>query len=161
MSFQQSDMNLNGGLAPVALEQPQAPAEAPELPPPAPFEGIDPSLIVKLLQKLDPEETISKKPFFKSYPAKWESLTTDQRNKTQSFWNLNLTDQVRARLLTSARDSLASDAIEENARQAQSNKHDLSRLLHIRKDPSCVADWTAALREKTRVELDTDEIQVP
>lgn len=35
-------------------------------------------------------------------------------------------------------------------------KHDKARLLHLRIDPKATADWTQALREKTRSQLDTD-----
>ena len=34
------------------------------------------------------------------------------------------------------------------------SKDDLARLLHLRIDPNAAADWTSALREKSRAELD-------
>eukprot|EP01039_Chlorochromonas_danica_P015809 gene15809-18633_t len=43
---------------------------------------------------------------------------------------------------------------EESARQALTNKHDRSRLLHLRVDPTMSATWNQALRDKTRQELD-------
>ena len=46
---------------------------------------------------------------------------------------------------------------EEVNRQAITSRHDKARLLHLRTDPGAQADWTAALREKTRSQLDTKE----
>lgn len=45
-------------------------------------------------------------------------------------------------------------AIEERQRQANTNKHDQARLLHLRADSACAVNWTAVLRAKTRQELD-------
>jgi hypothetical protein len=39
-------------------------------------------------------------------------------------------------------------------RQVMTSKDDLARLLHLRIDPIATADWTSALREKSRAQLD-------
>jgi hypothetical protein len=49
------------------------------------------------------------------------------------------------------------DVQEEKDREAMTTKHDKARLLHLKKDPTAGADWTAALREKDRVMLDTED----
>lgn len=50
---------------------------------------------------------------------------------------------------------MENDAREEVlVRQAATNKHDKVRILHLRADPTNCGLWTAALREKTREELD-------
>ncbi|KAJ1390738.1 hypothetical protein B484DRAFT_439691, partial [Ochromonadaceae sp. CCMP2298] len=57
--------------------------------------------------------------------------------------------------LAQARERGAEANLEEQTRQAITTKHDKSRLLHLRCDPGASADWTEALREKTRPQLDT------
>eukprot|EP00981_Chlorochromonas_danica_P012801 scaffold5419_cov186-Ochromonas_danica.AAC.2 len=63
----------------------------------------------------------------------------------------------RTAVLAAARERLTHVANAEKERQALTSKHDLARILHLRVDPSAAGDWTAALREKTRVELDTTD----
>eukprot|EP01039_Chlorochromonas_danica_P011246 gene11248-12545_t len=96
-----------------------------------PFEGIDADLIMELLRELKPTDCVDGKGFFKSYK--------------------------KTAVLAAARERLTHVANAEKERQALTSKHDLARILHLRVDPSAAGDWTAALREKTRVELDTTD----
>jgi len=66
----------------------------------------------------------------------------------------NLSDEVRLRLINAAREIVVAEATAETSRQPITSKDDLARLLHLRVDPGAAADWTAALREKTRAQLD-------
>jgi hypothetical protein len=67
----------------------------------SPFEGIDPSNIIPLLIDLPAIDCYKNRAFFKSY-SKWESLSTDQRDKTVSFWQ-NLSPDVRLQLVNAAK----------------------------------------------------------
>lgn len=118
-----------------------------------PFEGLDPEIIVSLLLSLPPTSFMNGKPFYKTY-KKWSTMNIEQRTKTISFWNENITDSVRSDVLSKARGKMAENVVEERQRQAHTNKHDQARLLHLRADPPAAAYWTAALREKSRVALD-------
>jgi hypothetical protein len=102
------------------------------------------------------DECLNGKPFFKSYGKNWATLTVDQKNKTVVFWNRNIDAGIRERILGEARQQILTAAREEQTRSVNTSKHDKARLLHLRSDPSAAADWTAALGEKTRAELDTD-----
>ena len=81
----------------------------------------------------------------------------DQKTKTVHFWKTNISNITRERVLSQARNSIADEITEIKERQAMTNKHDRARILHLRVDPGAAADWTAALREKTRSQLDTDD----
>ena len=58
-----------------------------------------------------------------------------------------------ARLLTMTREMISQEDREKKSRQERTSKHDIVWLLHLRKDPAATADWTAALREKSRAAL--------
>ncbi len=118
-----------------------------------PFEGLDPDLLLPVLLLLDAGQTRNGRPFYKTY-KKWSTLTVDQKTKTIAFWNDNLDEPIRQACLNRARQAMANDVQEERQRQAQTNKHDQARLLHLRADPAAAANWTSALREKSRSELD-------
>ena len=117
-----------------------------------PFDGIAPSKVIPLLLALPASDCFQNKAFWKTY-SKWENLSVEQKNKTMAFWQ-KLTVDVRQRLIIQANENNRVEQDEENNRQAMTNKHDKARLLHLRVDPGAAADWTAALREKTRAELD-------
>jgi hypothetical protein len=118
-----------------------------------PFEGLDPEIILSFLLTLPSSACINGKPFYKTY-KKWSTMNVEQRTKSICFWNENLTDSVRGEILNKARSKMAEEVVEERQRQANTNKHDQARLLHLRADPAAAANWTAALREKGRMELD-------
>jgi len=118
-----------------------------------PFAGIDTIHIISLLQTVPNNECINGKGFWKTY-GKWESLSLDQRNRALYFWNNNLTDATRQNLVDESRKISRVEQQEESTRQAITTKHDKARLLHLRADVSLSADWTRALREKSRPELD-------
>jgi hypothetical protein len=118
-----------------------------------PFDGINPSDVLPLLLSLPATDCLNGKIFWKSY-KKWESLTPEQKNKCAQFWKHSISSHVRNRLSAAARIVIVGEAAEEIARQAITSKDDLARLLHLRIDPSAAADWTAALREKSRPQLD-------
>jgi hypothetical protein len=122
----------------------------------ASFEGVDPSFILPQLLELPPDEIIGGKAFWKTY-TRWEKLDSDQRGKVVLFWSNSLKERTRRRVLDAAREKIAAGVSEENARQAITSKHDKARLLHLRVDPGAQADWTAALREKTRSQLDSKD----
>lgn len=134
-----------------ALEQ----AAVDDAAPVQPFNGMDPSVVLSLLaSSVKKEDCINGRVFWKTYGVKWESLTVDQRNKTVVFWNMNISAEVRNRILAEAREKLLAEVEDENIRQAITTKHDKARILHLRVDPSAAADWTSALREKSRAQLD-------
>lgn len=119
------------------------------------FEGVDPGIIVPLLGALKTVDCINGRPFFKTY-GKWSGLTSDQKGKVVQFWRTNLSEQTRKTLLEVARKKIIEDVNEEKERQAITTKHDKARILHLRVDPNAAGDWTEAMREKTRLALDTD-----
>ena len=118
-----------------------------------PFEGMDPQLLLPVLASLNPAQTRNQKPFYKTY-KKWTEMTTEQKTKTVAFWNENLEEPIRQACLNRARAAVATEVHEDRQRQANTNKHDQARLLHLRADPNAAANWTADLREKSRTELD-------
>ena len=120
-----------------------------------PFEGLDPDIILPLLTLIPAEDCLNGKTFYKTY-KKWESLNVIQRTNVVTFWNRNVDVGARNRILDQARAVLALGVSEDRERQAMTNKHDRARILHLRVDPGAAADWTAAFREKTRAELDTN-----
>jgi hypothetical protein len=81
-----------------------------------PFEGINAADIIPLLLALLPSDCINGKVFWKSY-KKWDSLTTDQRNKSSQFWKNNISQEVRDRIAAQARASIATDNAEEATRK--------------------------------------------
>ncbi len=117
------------------------------------FHFLDKSLLLKHLRELKPDKTVNRKAFYKSY-VKWEDLNQTQRNKTIIFWVTNLTDGVRFALKQCVEADAANESAEEANRLSITNKHDKARLLHLRIDPSAAVQWSEALREKSRVQLD-------
>jgi hypothetical protein len=77
----------------------------------------------------------------------------EQSNRTV-FWKQNISQSLKERLLTISRQQKVANVADEIVRQAMTTKDDLARLLHLRVDPGAAADWTSALREKTRAQLD-------
>ncbi len=122
-----------------------------------PFQGVDPSIIIAQLLLVPPQDCINGKAFWKSYKGKWEDLSSDQKNKTVIFFETNITNEVRQRILENARQISLAENVAESNRQAMTTKHDKARLLHLRVDVNAQADWTAALTEKSRAQLDTDD----
>ena len=120
-----------------------------------PFEGLDPDIILPLLALIPAGDCLNGITFYKTY-KKWESLSVIQRTNVITFWNRNVDAGMRNRVLDQARAVLALGVNEDRERQAMTNKHDRARILHLRVDPGAAADWTAAFREKTRAELDTN-----
>ena len=118
-----------------------------------PFDGIDPEIILPLLKALPANDCTNGKKFWSTF-KKWSSLSHDQKNKATVFWKRNISQSVRERLLTISRQQIVAEVADETVRQAITTKEDLARLLHLRVDPGAAADWTAALREKTRAQLD-------
>jgi hypothetical protein len=122
----------------------------------SPFEGIDPQHILDLIHKVPVAECISGKTFWSTY-KKWDILGDLQKGKTVLFWQTNLSNETKNKILAEARSISSLDVQEESERQAMTTKHDKARLMHLRKDPGAAADWTAALREKTRAVLDSSD----
>jgi hypothetical protein len=62
------------------------------------FEGVSPDCIMHHLKLIKPEilNHFNIKPFYKSY-CSWEKLSTDQRNKTGSFFH-KLPEQLQGRV---------------------------------------------------------------
>ena len=67
-----------------------------------PFNGINPAEIIPLLLALPVADCINGKQFWKSY-KKWDSLTSEQKNKVSQFWKQNISPEVRVRIITQAR----------------------------------------------------------
>jgi hypothetical protein len=80
-----------------------------------PFDRINAVDVIPLLLALLPSDCISGKTFWKSY-KKWDSLTTEQRNKSSQFWKQNITAEVRARLTAQANAIVATESAEESIR---------------------------------------------
>ncbi len=91
-----------------------------------PFDGVDPSVILAMLGNVKKEECINGKLFWKTYGVKWESLSIEQRNKTVVFWNTNITQEMRNKILSDAREKILIDLQDESTRQAITTKHDNS-----------------------------------
>lgn len=118
-----------------------------------PFAGADPNLIVSQMKQLSMEDhEPHPKPFYSSYPA-WDKMNLSQKTKATKYFTQLKTD-VRDELIASAQQFTETSALQAKHKQAFTNKHDRARVLHLRADPKLTSLWTAALREKTRVELD-------
>jgi hypothetical protein len=73
-------------------------------------------------------------------------MNVDQRSKTLTFCESNITEITRNKILDECRTAISQEGVAEKERQ---QKNDKARILHLRVDPAAAAaDWTAALREK-------------
>jgi hypothetical protein len=90
---------------------------------------------------------------------KWEELSPTQRNKTISFWVLNLTDGVCCAIKTLVQFDVANKNAEEANRASITNKHDKACLLHLHINPSAAMLWSEALCEKCWRQLDDHDGQ--
>jgi hypothetical protein len=122
----------------------------------APFEGVDADLVLAKLALVSKENTTNGKMFWISFKS-WEKMNVDQRSKTLTFWESNITETTRNKILDECRTAISQEAVAEKERQAITTKNDKARILHLRVDPAAAADWTAALREKNRPELDASK----
>ena len=94
------------------------------------------------------------KVYFSSYP-KWDSQTTEQQNKTTSFF-LKLDDFVKAAVLSKATELTAANKANETERTTAWNKHDYTRMMHLRVEPACSAKWDIVMHPiKQRRVLDS------
>lgn len=134
----------------VPVVQQQLPAD------PDPFEQLSPQLFVDAFHKLPLAAIKSGKPFWKTF-LKWDKLSIEQRNKTVLFWRHNIVEEARVGILDGVRAALGQQVVEERARQVITTKHDKGRLVHMRVESDAAADWTEALREKTRPQLDAKD----
>lgn len=99
--------------------------------------------LVNLLKNLSEQESLSNpKKYYSSYPI-WDKQSNDQKNKTQSFWNL-LTEATREKVIQQCLAISANQNSDSNneSRAANTTKHELARILHLRKDPLLMAFWT-------------------
>lgn len=123
----------------------------------APFEGMDPSTMVKFMKCLSEGQCLNGKKFWSTYPAKWDALTKAQKDKAVVFFDSNVSNATRHALLAAARAEVVCDVEETRERQAMTNKHDKARLVHFRADGKFAALWSMAFREYNRSELDAEE----
>lgn len=122
-----------------------------------PFEGMDPSLMIKYLKGVDASKCLNGKRFWSTYPSRWEVLSKPQKDKAAVFFESNLSSTTREELLALARAAVVEEVEEARERQAMTNKNDKCRLLHLRADGQYAALWSMAFREWTRSELDMEE----
>ena len=118
-----------------------------------PFDGINTGNIIPLLLALPAIDCPEQKLFFKTY-KKWDALSVDQKSKTVAFWQ-KLSDSVRHRLTSQSIVLNTKDTEEEKQRQANANKHDFARIIHLKADVNAHTVWCKALREKDRATLDS------
>jgi hypothetical protein len=122
-----------------------------------PFEGVDPDLIMKELLNLKNtpnRPTKNDKEFWSSYiTTKWAKFEVNQKARVVVFWEENITKAAREYILEEVRKLIGKEINVEKER-CYYTKHDFARIIHLRVDPAAAADWTAALREKSRLELD-------
>jgi hypothetical protein len=103
------------------------------------FDNIDPNVIVQLLSSsIEPQETIDGTAFWKYYGnIKWSCLMPLQKDIVVAFWNFNLNEEVRRRLLAIARVA----TIVYNVKEPSPYDHDKCRLLHLMFDPAAAETW--------------------
>jgi hypothetical protein len=117
------------------------------------FEGIAPQKMLDLMHSIPIENCPYEKILFKSYKA-WDKLTSTQQSITCAWWR-QLSAEVKQGLFEKARSAIIADVAHEKNRSANTNKHDLCRLLHLFVEPSAQTAWSRAHRPLTRIELDT------
>jgi hypothetical protein len=117
--------------------------------------------ILKLLHSFDIQRFLSKKGFYKSYGSSWDKLSTDQKNKTKSFWFKEITPVDKAALVNIANTATRQEAEAAASRNLNVNKHDRARLIHMRADASLFSTFTKAFAPMTRPELDARKSDRP
>lgn len=117
--------------------------------------------ILKLLLSIDAQKLVSKKGFFKSYGNSWEKLTTDQKNKTKSFWVKEVTAVDKAAIVNMATSTARQEAEASTARSANINKHDRARIIHMRADSRLYTKFTSAFASMSRLQLDARKSDRP
>ena len=80
-----------------------------------PFDGINPIDTIPLLLALPVSDCLNGKLFWKTF-KKWESLSSEQKNKCAQFWKHNISPDVRNRLSEAARAIIIAEAADENTR---------------------------------------------
>lgn len=122
-----------------------------------PFEGMDPSTMVRFMKALSEGQCLNGKKFWSTYPVKWDALTKAQKDKAVVFFDSNVSNATRHALLAAARAEVVGDVEEARERQAMTNKNDKTRLMHFRADGKYAALWSMSFREYSRSELDAEE----
>jgi len=83
-----------------------------------------------------------KKVFPSSYPKTWSLYSEQQKNKAINFFN-TLTSTDKDDILNKAKQLSLTSAAEEPQRNiTRVNKHDLARLIMLRKDPGSQMAWS-------------------
>ena len=82
-----------------------------------------------------------KKVFPSSYPKTWSLYSEQQKNKAITFFN-TLTSTDKDDILDKAKQSSLTSAAEEHQRNIRVKKHDLARLIMLRKDPGSQMAWS-------------------
>lgn len=150
--------------AAVTFANPSTPAPVPILPKVAaictpsptktePFEGMHPQTILDLCLAVPAGDCLDGKRLWASY-KKWSKMSETQKQKTVTWFNTNLFDSVRERVLANARQSIVEKSNAESERAASTNKHDKCRLLHLRGDIKFALLWLQTCRDFSRPELD-------
>jgi hypothetical protein len=82
-----------------------------------------------------------KKVFPSSYPKTWSLYSEQQKNKAINFFN-TLTSTDKDDILNKAKQLSLTSAAEEHQRNIRVTKHDLARLIMLRKDPGSQMAWS-------------------
>jgi len=112
------------------------------------WDGCSSTAIIRCLKAIDKEQlkSLGLREFYKSYSS-WEKLTSDQRNKTVSYFR-SLSEDLQEQVIADAQQAV------ELPQNTQTTKDDIARLLHLFKEPLAQRHWTNLHRILTRAELD-------
>ena len=117
---------------------------------------LDPDAIVAALKEMKKEECFGNKAFFSSYP-RWDAMNEDQKNKTVSFFKKQ-SESFRDYVIERARDMEVDVAATTSKNNANTNKHDRARLLHLMELPEASLLWRTALSPASREVLDNKDM---
>ncbi|KAJ1430644.1 hypothetical protein B484DRAFT_463009 [Ochromonadaceae sp. CCMP2298] len=121
------------------------------VPPPATVDrwpNCTPQLVLNMLKQLAPTEMGANSKLLPNTYHFWASMSTGQVRTTLRFWDHLPNDkQMTILAAASASTSLAVDAVTATAAAATqdvpTNKHDITRLLHVRMDSDTAMAWAA------------------
>ena len=105
--------------------------------------SCSPTCVVETLQELDKARCPNEKGFYSSYPAKWERLDIEKRQKTFVFFG-KLKEEVKNEVAPIAVEKEKSASEQPKLRGSVTTKHDKARVLHLFADPRLVLDLRKA-----------------
>jgi len=126
----------------------------------APATGLDwptcdPELVLSVLRNLDVAKCADGKVFFKTV-FKWSDVNAAKRNKCKAFWDAQSVP-VQTEMVADVNALESSIRESENKRNANTNRQDRCRLMHLFVDAEMQTLWTKALSPLEREDLDSTD----